>query len=115
MRALTSGLLHANLSPATQIAGFKVIVDFAGFTLSHVPHVSPTYLWLFAEALQVNIQILKIVELVYAFYLFFYIPASSYLSQFMWYIISFKVYVTSGHWRVIAVPIAEILLCPLRF
>lgn len=52
MRALTSGLLHANLSPASQIAGFKVIVDFAGFTLKHVPHVSPTYLWLFAEALQ---------------------------------------------------------------
>lgn len=54
MRVLTCGLLHANLSPATQIAGFKVIVDFSGFTLKHVPHVSPTYLWLFAEALQVS-------------------------------------------------------------
>lgn len=52
MRALTSGLLHAIRSPSTQIAGFKVIVDFSGFTFRHLPHVSPTYLWLFAEALQ---------------------------------------------------------------
>ncbi|XP_054718831.1 clavesin-2-like [Uloborus diversus] len=52
MRALTSGLLHAIRSPSTQVAGFKVIVDFAGVTLRHVPHISPTYLWLFAEALQ---------------------------------------------------------------
>ncbi|KFM82048.1 Clavesin-1, partial [Stegodyphus mimosarum] len=52
MRTLTCGLLHAVRSPSTQVAGFKVIVDFNGFTLRHLPHVSPTYLWLFAEALQ---------------------------------------------------------------
>ncbi|GIY21265.1 alpha-tocopherol transfer protein-like [Caerostris darwini] len=52
MRALTSALINAIRSPATQIAGFKVIVDFSGFTYKQLPHVSPTYLWLFAEALQ---------------------------------------------------------------
>ncbi|GFS38929.1 alpha-tocopherol transfer protein-like [Nephila pilipes] len=52
MRALTSGLVNAIRSPSTQVAGFKVIVDFSGFTLRHLPHVSPSYLWLFAEALQ---------------------------------------------------------------
>lgn len=52
MRALTSGLIHAIRSQATQIAGFKVIVDFSGCSFKKLPHISPTYLWLFAEALQ---------------------------------------------------------------
>lgn len=54
MRALTSGLIHAIRSQATQIAGFKVIVDFSGCSFKKLPHISPTYLWLFAEALQVS-------------------------------------------------------------
>ncbi|CAL1273964.1 unnamed protein product [Larinioides sclopetarius] len=52
MRALTCGLLNAIRSPATQVAGFKVIVDFSGFSFRQLPHISPTYLWLLAEALQ---------------------------------------------------------------
>lgn len=52
MRALTCGLLNAIRSPSTQVAGFKVIVDFSGFSFRQLPHISPTYLWLFAEALQ---------------------------------------------------------------
>ncbi|GFW14248.1 clavesin-1 [Trichonephila clavipes] len=52
MRALTSGLVNAIRSPSTQVAGFKVIVDFSGFTFRHLPHVSPSYLLLFADALQ---------------------------------------------------------------
>lgn len=52
MRALTCGLFHAIRMTSTQIAGFKVIVDFAGCGIAKLPHISPTYLWLFAEALQ---------------------------------------------------------------
>ncbi|KAG8192973.1 hypothetical protein JTE90_028095 [Oedothorax gibbosus] len=52
MRNVTTGLLEAIRSNATQIAGFKVIVDVSGLTMKHLPHMSPTYLWLFAEALQ---------------------------------------------------------------
>lgn len=52
MRSLTAALYLAIQSPATQVAGFKVIVDFKGFSLRHVPHVSPAHLLLLAEALQ---------------------------------------------------------------
>ncbi|XP_020999889.1 clavesin-2 [Parasteatoda tepidariorum] len=52
MRATTTALLHAVHSPSTQVAGFKVIVDFKGFSYAQTMALSPTYLWLFAEALQ---------------------------------------------------------------
>lgn len=52
IRTLTAGLIQAIDDPATQITGFKVIVDFKGFSFRHLRHITPSYLYLCATTLQ---------------------------------------------------------------